>query len=144
MYGRNLKAYKTTSLEAEISVADPHKIVSMLYTGLFERIAQAKGAIERKDYAYKADRIDKAIAILTGLQTGLDMNQGEISKNFFELYAWAKERLNYASTKLDTSALDEVIKILLPVKQAWEQIPQADKDKAFAMRKELDEKENNQ
>ena len=55
MYGRNLKAYKTTNLEAEISVADPHRIISMMYDGLFERIAQAKGAIERIG---KDERID--------------------------------------------------------------------------------------
>ena len=30
MYNRNLKAYKTTSLDAEMAVADPHRIIQML------------------------------------------------------------------------------------------------------------------
>ena len=85
MYGRNLKAYKTTNLEAELSVADPHRIVSMMYEGLFERIAQAKGAIERKDLEVKSDKINKAVAILTGLQTGLDMSLGDVSQTFYEI-----------------------------------------------------------
>ncbi|MGN1392989.1 MAG: flagellar export chaperone FliS [Succinivibrionaceae bacterium] len=143
MYGRNLKAYKTTNLEAEISVADPHRIISMLYAGLFERIAQAKGAIERKDYAYKADRIEKAIAIVTGLQTGIDMNQGQIAENFNNLYIYVKQRLNDAAINLDTAALDEVIKLLLPIKQAWDKIPESEKQKAYAQRKALDEQEMN-
>ena len=90
MYGRNLKAYKTTNLEAELSVADPHRIVSMMYEGLFERIAQAKGAIERKDLEVKSDKINKAVAILTGLQTGLDMSLGDVSQTFYDLYEYCK------------------------------------------------------
>jgi len=53
MYGRNLKAYKRTNLEAELSVADPHRIIQMMYEGLIERLSQAKGAIFRNDFEYK-------------------------------------------------------------------------------------------
>lgn len=143
MYGRNLKAYKKTNLEAEISVADPHRIITMMYDGLFERIAQAKGAIERKDYKYKADRIDKALAIVTGLQTGIDMSQGEVSQNFYDLYEYIKGRLNDASIALDTAPLDEIVKLMTPIKEAWEKIPQTEKDKAFAEREKLEAKGNN-
>lgn len=142
-YGRNLKAYKKTNLEAELSVADPHKVISMLYDGLFERIAQAKGAIERKDYSYKADRIEKAIAIITGLETGLDMSQGEVARNFYDLYEYAKQRLMDASVSLDVAPLEEVVNLLLPIKKAWDGIPQSEKDKAYKMRTELDAKEGN-
>ncbi len=139
MYGRNLKAYKTTNLEAEISVADPHRIISMMYDGLFERIAQAKGAIERKDLEFKADRIDKALAIVTGLQTGLDMSQGDVSQRFYDLYEYVKMRLNDASVNLDTQPLDEIIRLLTPIKKAWDSIPESEKQKAFAQRSKLEE-----
>ena len=144
MYGRNLKAYRKTNIEAELSVADPHRVFSMLYEGLFERIAQAKGAIERKDLSYKADRIEKAIAIITGLQTGIDMSQGEVARNFYDLYQYCKDRLLDASVGLNTEPLDEVVKLLLPIKMAWDKIPQSEKDKAYMMRSELDKRENNQ
>ena len=72
MYGRNLKAYKKTNLEAELSVADPHRVIQMMYEGLIERLSQAKGAIMRHDYEYKADRISKAVGIINGLQSALD------------------------------------------------------------------------
>lgn len=65
MYGRNLRAYQKTNLEAELSVADPHRIVQMMFEGLIERQAQIKGAIERKDYAYKADRSPRPSASST-------------------------------------------------------------------------------
>ena len=45
MYGRNLKAYRRTSLEAELSVATPHRVIQMLFNGLIERLSQAKGCL---------------------------------------------------------------------------------------------------
>ena len=50
MYGRNLKAYQKTTVTAEISVADPYYVTKLLFQGVFERLAQAKGAIELKNY----------------------------------------------------------------------------------------------
>ena len=60
MYHRNLKAYKTTSIEADLVVADPHRVIQLMMQGLLECLAQAKGAIERKDMEAKARTISKA------------------------------------------------------------------------------------
>ena len=35
MYGRNLKAYNRTKLEAELLVASPHRVTQMLFEGLW-------------------------------------------------------------------------------------------------------------
>ena len=125
MYGRNLKAYKKTNLEAELSVADPHRVIQMMYEGLIERLSQAKGAIMRHDYEYKADRISKAVGIINGLQSALDNRSNpELGQRMFALYDYMKELLTKASVSLDTAPIDEVINLILPIKQAWDQIPQ--------------------
>ena len=130
MYGRNLKAYKKTNLEAELSVADPHRVIQMMYEGLIERLSQAKGAIMRHDYEYKADRISKAVGIINGLQSALDNRSNpELGQRMFALYDYMKELLTKASVSLDVSQIDEVINLILPIKQAWDQIPQDIKDK---------------
>ena len=130
MYGRNLKAYKTTNLEAELSVADPHRVIQMMYEGLIERLSQAKGAIMRHDYEYKADRISKAVGIINGLQSALDNRSNpELGQRMFALYDYMKELLTKASVSLDTAPIDEVINLILPIKQAWDQIPQDIKEK---------------
>lgn len=49
MYKKNLQAYKTQSLEAEVSVADPHRVIQLMMQGVLERLAQAKGAISRRN-----------------------------------------------------------------------------------------------
>ena len=64
MYGRNLKAYQKTTVTAEISVADPYYVTKLLFQGVFERLAQAKGAIERGDLALKAKKLSSATAII--------------------------------------------------------------------------------
>ena len=130
MYGRNLKAYKKTNLEAELSVADPHRVIQMMYEGLIERLSQAKGAIMRHDYEYKADRISKAVGIINGLQSALDHRSNpELGPRTFALYDYMKELLTKASVSLDTAPIDEVINLILPIKQAWDQIPQDIKEK---------------
>ena len=133
MYGRNLKAYRKTNLEAELSVASPHRIVQMLFEGLIERLAQAKGAILRKDYEYKADRISKAVGILNGLQMSLDRTKDpELGDRMYALYDFMKEQLNDASLHLKTEPIDEVMRLLLPIKQAWDNIPENVKNETNA------------
>ncbi len=129
---RNLKAYKSTSLDAELAVADPHRVIQMLMQGVLERVAQAKGAIERRDYEAKAYAISKAMAIINGLQDSLDLSHGQVPQDMLALYLYMKDRLTDASTQMDVAALDEVTNLMTTIKSAWDQIPEAEKQKAYA------------
>ena len=132
MYNRNLKAYKTTSLDAEMAVADPHRIIQMLMQGLLERLAQAKGAIERRDYSAKSNSISKAMAIINGLQDSLDLSYGQIPQDLYALYDYMKERLMDASRNMVCEPIDEVANLIITIKSAWDNIPETEKQKAFA------------
>ena len=131
MYNRNLKAYKTTSLDAEMAVADPHRVIQMLMQGLLERLAQAKGAIERRDYSAKSTSISKAMAIINGLQDSLDLSYGQIPQDLYALYDYMKERLMDASRNMVCDPIDEVAKLIITIKSAWDNIPETEKQKAF-------------
>ena len=132
MYNRNLKAYKTTSLDAEIAVADPHRVIQMLMQGLLERLAQAKGAIERRDYSAKSTSISKAMAIINGLQDSLDLSYGQIPQDLYALYDYMKDRLMDASRNMTCEPIDEVANLIITIKSAWDNIPEIEKQKAFA------------
>ena len=123
MYQKNIKAYKTNILEAEMSVADPHRVIQLLMNGLMERLAMAKGAIDRKDYEAKAIAISKAQAIINGLQDSIDMTQGEISERLYALYDYMKQRVMDASINMDKQPLDEVANLMITIKLAWDKIP---------------------
>ncbi len=131
MYNRNLKAYKTTSLDAEMAVADPHRVIQMLMQGLLERLAQAKGAIDRRDYSAKSTSISKAMAIINGLQDSLDLSYGQIPQDLYALYDYMKERLMDASRNMVCDPIDEVANLIITIKSAWDNIPETEKQKAF-------------
>ena len=136
MYNRNLKAYKTTSLDAEMAVADPHRIIQMLMQGLLERLAQAKGAIDRRDYAAKSASISKALAILNGLQDSLDLSFGQVPQDLYALYDYMKTRLMDASRAMETAPIDEVANLMITIKSGWDQIPESEKQKAFSQQRQ--------
>lgn len=107
---------------SEVKEASPHRLIQMLYEGGLQRIAVAKGAIQRKEVALKGESIGKAIAIVGGLRASLDLSQGEIPRNLDNLYEYMERRLLEANLKNDTAILDEVSTLLRDVKSAWDAI----------------------
>lgn len=135
MYNRNLKAYKTISLDAEMAVADPHRVIQMLMQGLLERLAQSKGAIERRDYAAKSSAISRSMAIINGLQDSLDLSYGQVPQDLYALYDYMKTRLMDASRAMEIQPIDEVASLMVTIKSAWDQIPESEKQKAFSQQR---------
>ena len=136
MYNKNIRAYKTNTLEAELSVADPHRVIQLMMQGILERLALAKGAIDRKDYEKKSEAISAAMALINGLQDSLDLSEGQISEDLYALYAYMKDRLLDASKNLDKAAIDEVAGLLITIKSAWDQISEEEKQTAYALREQ--------
>lgn len=133
-----LDQYQQTSVETGLENATPHKLVSMLYEGALDNIALSKGAMERKDFALKSEKLNKAISILSGLQDGLDLDAGkEVSENLLNLYDYMKRRLIEAGTQQDSAALDEVADLIRGIKEAWDQMPSNIKSASHEQLKKL-------
>ena len=107
---------------AEIEEASPHRLIQMLYEGGLQRIAVAKGAIQRKEIQLKGESIGRAIAIIGGLRSSLDLSQGEMATNLDNLYEYMERRLLEANLKNDEGILDEVSGLLREIKSAWDAI----------------------
>ncbi len=132
MYNRNLKAYTRSSMESELAVADPYRIIQLMMQGWIERLAQSKGAMERKDLEGKSVAISKCMALINGLQDALDLSYGKVPEDLFALYEYMKLRLQDASSQMNTVPLDEVAQLMLTIKSGWDGIPQEERAKAFA------------
>ncbi len=119
-----IKAYAKVEVESGVTVADPHKLISMLYQGALLAIANAKNAMLRKDIPAKGAAISKAIAIIDeGLNASLDKNvEGGLAQNLSALYGYMCTRLLAANLKNDVAALDEVARLLNDLKGAWDAI----------------------
>lgn len=139
MYQRNLKAYKATSITADLAVADPHRVIQLMMQGFLERLAQANGAIERRDMEAKAVAVSKAQGLLHGLQDALDMSQGELAENLYRLYSYMDERIWDASLALDSTPIDEVMALMVTIKSGWDQLPEEAKLQGYQMRQQLGE-----
>ncbi|MGI2259494.1 flagellar export chaperone FliS [Shewanella sp. GXUN23E] len=121
----SMRSYRKVSLESEIAVASPHRIIQMMFAGALERLAQSRYAIEQGDIANKGILIGKAVGIINGLNNSLNMDAGgEISRNLSELYEFMLRRISEANLNNDVQAIDDVIEILRNIKEGWDAIPE--------------------
>lgn len=118
-----LRQYQKVGAQTQTSEASPHRLVQMLMEGGLDRIAQAKGAMERNDIPGKGMSISKAIGIVGGLREGLDLeNSADTVGELDNLYSYMMKRLVEANIKSDPKILDEVAGLLRTVKEGWDGI----------------------
>lgn len=121
---RGVNQYQTVGNYSGTAYANPHRLVQMLMDGFLDRLAQAKGAMERREIASKGEYISKAISILDGLRVGLDHERGgEIATNLDDLYAYMQRRLVEANASNDPEGLEECASLMREIKSAWDAIP---------------------
>lgn len=113
---RAASAYRQT----EVQSRTPLELVVMLYDGALRFIAQARDAIERKDIRARREAISRALAIMSELQSTLDMDKGGIiSEKLDSLYVYINGRLIDASSKQDTRPIDEAARLLTGLRDSW-------------------------
>jgi len=121
-----LKQYRQLGIESEVSNASPHRLIQLLFEGALGRLAAAQGAIERGDFSAKGELLGKAISIVGGLRSSLDMEAGEISERLDQLYEYINLKLLEASVQSDADKVNEAIQLLKTIKSGWDEIaPQA-------------------
>ncbi|MCA1767121.1 MAG: flagellar export chaperone FliS [Idiomarina sp.] len=127
-----LKGYTKGSLETRVAGADPYQLVQMLMAGVLENLNYAKGAIQRKDLEKKSFYLSKAQAIVDSLRYSLDDSAGaDAAGNLSELYMYMSTRIADASIELDVDIIDEVARLMIDIKSAWDQIPMEQRDVAM-------------
>lgn len=121
---RSANTYKTIGLETSILGASPHQLVGLLFDALQLSLATAKEAILSGDIPAKGRAIGKAVRILEeGLKAGLDASRGgEIAVNLRTVYDICILRLTEANFRNDAAIIDEVIRLINPVSDGWQQI----------------------
>ena len=117
--------YGKVAAESEVAYASPHRLVQMLMEGALDKIATAKGCIERGDLEGKSHQLTWAMSIVNGLRTSLDMEAGgPIAANLDDLYTYMTRRMIDASVENDAEVLAEVIDLMLEIKGAWDAMPE--------------------
>lgn len=118
-----MKQYQRIGVQAQVTEANPHRLIQLLMQGGLDRIYQAKGALEFGRVAEKGELIGKSIAIIGGLREALDHDVGgDLATNLDRLYDYMIRRLSEANCRNDVAPLEEVAGLLREIKSAWDQI----------------------
>lgn len=126
-----LRQYQQVNKQNAVADANPHRLIQMLMEGVQESLFKAKGHIQRGELADKVEQIGRAISCIGGLRGSLKSEAGpEIAANLDALYDYMERSLVEANLKSNADIVDEVIDLLLPVKEAWDAI--GDRSEAIA------------
>lgn len=119
-----LNQYQQVGTDATVAAATPHQLIQMLLGGALDRIAAARGHLQRGNLAEKGAAIGKAVAIVVGLRKSLNTKAGgEIAGNLESLYEYLERRLFEANVKNDAAILDEATRLIGDIKDGWDAIP---------------------
>lgn len=119
-----LKQYGQIGAQSGVACATPHRLIQMLFDGALDKLALARGHMQRGEVALKGSHIGWVISIIDGLRMSLDKEAGgEIAQNLDALYSYMQLRLLHANLHNDVEILNEVSALLRTIKDAWDQIP---------------------
>lgn len=118
-----LRHYKRAGVESQIAEASPHQRVQMLLDGILERLAVARGALQRGDIGVKANLISRALRLVDALRAGLDFDNGdELAGNLEALYDYMATCLIEANMHNSEARLLEVESLVREIKLGWDAI----------------------
>jgi flagellar protein FliS len=122
----SIAAYKSVATHGAALDADPHQLVCMLMDGALDRLVSAKGCIQRGEMVEKAALLHRVGAIIDELRCSLNHSAGgDLSTNLDRLYDYMTRRILTANISGNVAAIDEVLRLLGDIRNAWAAIPPA-------------------
>lgn len=119
MHDQAVREYQQTRIET----GSPVRLVSMLYDGALRFIAEASDAIEAGDIPLRADRIRRAANIIHELKNSLEYSvESDLPHRLATLYDYVDYELLEATTRNDVGPLNNAVRILNDLAQAWRQL----------------------
>lgn len=121
-HGRAAQQY----LQTQVRSSTPLELVVMLYDGAIRATAAASEAMSRRDIPTRRTNLSRAMAIISELQSTLDMDRGgEISAQLDQLYTWMTSQLVEATVRQDPKPILDVHRTLEILQDAWRQVATA-------------------
>ena len=109
-------------IESAVSTQERGKLIVMLYEGATKFLKIAKEKLAEGDYALKGVYVGKAQDIVAELNNSLNMDaEPELARDLRALYNFIYRHLNEANIERDPAKIDECVRILEELREAWEQ-----------------------
>lgn len=127
-YAKNARA---AYVKKDLENLSREEIVAKLYEALRIRMRAAIEEINDGNVGKKAEHLSRALAIVLELQASLDMEQGgEIAVNLNDLYGYLVSDLMMANLKNDIQKIEDGLKVVEPLLEAWTEIAKGKKQVA--------------
>lgn len=113
--------------QVRITTTSKGELLLALYDGLFRFLRAAQLCFEQGHQARGREQTSKAHAIISELRIALDPKAApELCEKLVPLYGYCLDRLRDASGRADAQPVQEVIRVLTPLREAWAQaVPEA-------------------
>lgn len=117
-------AYQQVGVNSQVMGASPHGLISLLFHELIKCLTGAKTAMQSKDVPLKVRLMAKSARLIDeGLMSSLDTQAGgKLAGNLHRLYSYSLMRLAQANSANDVAMVDEVLGLLQPVMDSWDEI----------------------
>lgn len=121
---KSIAAYNKVHLENGVDVANPHKLILMLFDGAILSLSSAAQAMREGKVGEKGKLISATLDIISGgLQASLNLQVGgELSDRLNNLYDYMCQRLLTANLHNDIGAIEEVSSLLAELRSGWQEI----------------------
>lgn len=121
---RAIQSYGDVKVTSGVASANNVQLIQMLFDGLLESLAAARGHIQHRNVNEKSKAIARASRIVLGLQGALDFEKGgDLAGNLNELYSYVTRRLFHVNAHNDLAVLDEIHGLMKEIRDAWEGVP---------------------
>ena len=115
----------------ELENLDPAEVVARLYQALGQCLVAARKAIVDSDVKVQGEESGRALAIITELQTGLNMEEGgEIAENLSSLYSYLVQEITRGNVGNKPELMDNAIRTVEPLTEAWVELAKKRREEA--------------
>lgn len=129
-YAKNARA---AYMQNDLKSMSREEIVVKLYQALRIRLHAAIEEIREGNIGKKAEHLSRCLAIVCELRASLDMEQGgEIAVNLNDLYSYLASDIIAANLKSDVAKIEDALKVVAPLLEAWTEIAMGKKPKVRA------------
>ena len=109
--------------KVEVGTVNKHELLVMLFDGAVRFLHEAQEAMRNRDIVSKALKIDRVLAIIGELRGSLNQKEGgDFAARMEAMYAYMSGRVLEASLTLDPAVCDEVISLIMPIRDAWAEL----------------------
>ena len=118
--------------QVQANTSSPGELLIALYDGLFRFLNGARAFLERGEKARAGELLSRAYSVVSELYIALDHDVNpELCANLESVYGFCMDKITFANLKGSPEVVDEVIRVLTPLREAWAvAVVEAQKEKA--------------